>query len=426
MGPNVRTPLLLKLCVTVLFGASACEDPDAPQSLHHPTDSQYLAGAVNLFRASRHESGLYRDRLRFDGRHEGPASVATTGMGLISVCIGNRMGIVENATEQAIATVRSVLGMSHARNASGFYYHFVDMETGSRAGESEYSSIDTAILMSGALFAASCLGETGELDSLVFELWQSVDWSRAIADPDQGAVYLEMMEDGYGKPGFLTLPFNEYMLVAWLAKLADGAGTGQATELWNQFYTSADSLPTSSFSGIAVLTDRPGAFLSSFVIQFPYYLCHAFTTSERYRTFMRNAQQADRAWWQQATEAETHQLGLGAGSAISAAYHADAIHNNPDQIVSPHIVAGFLPIDSTAVSDLRMHNTTRSRAVRSIDGMTGDILWRYSVSNPSWVAEEIQGIDYSSMMLGLATYVFGVSFLEEHNDFEAWLARVGS
>jgi hypothetical protein len=298
------------------------------------------------------------------------------------------------------------------------------METGDRAGNSEYSSIDTAILMNGALFAASCLAGDDELDSLVLQLWESIDWSQAIANPETGAIYLEMLQDGSGKPGSVTLPFNEYMLVAWLAKLADQTGTGRATDLWELFYASADSLPTSSFAGHDLLTDRPGAFLSSFVIQFAYYLCHPFTIGEQYLAFIRDAQLADRAWWQQSTDAMDHEWGLGAGSARSGSYHADAIGDNPDQIVSPHIIAGFLPVDSTRMGDLTEHNAMASRAVRSIDGVSGNLLWRYSVSNPLWVAEEIQGIDYSSMMLGLVTYILGTSFLEEHNDFEAWLARV--
>ena len=137
---------------------------------------------------------------------------------------------------------------------------------------------------------------------------------------------------------------------------------------------------------------------------------------------MRNAKLADRAWWTLSTDAMDHEWGLGAGSALSVPYHADAVNNNPDQIVSPHIVAGFLPIDSGGMNDLRTHHTTMSRAVRSIAGVEGSLLWRYSVANPSWVPEEIQGIDYSTMMLGLATYVEGKSFVEEHNDFEAWLS----
>lgn len=405
-----------------LVSASACDGPSGPQP---PSDTQFLAGAVSFYRASRNDKGLYRDRLRFDGTPEGPASVATTGMGLISLCIASRLGMNEQAAEHAKTTVRTMLDIGQARNGSGFYYHFVDMETGARAGNSEYSSIDTAILVSGALFVASCLAGDHGLDSLVLELWDSIDWSQAIADPQTGAIYLEMLDDGSGKPGSLTLPFNEYMLVAWLAKLADASGTGPATDLWERFYASADSLPTSSFAGHAVLTDRPGAFLSSFVIQFAYYLCHPFTTNERYRAFFRSARLADRTWWQ-STGAAAYEWGLGAGSSPSAGYHADAIDNNPDRVVSPHIIAGFLPVDSGAMRDLTTLYASTRRAVRSIEGADGNVLWRYSVAHPSWVPSEIQGIDYSSMMLGLATYLFGSAFLEEHNDFEAELAvRVG-
>jgi hypothetical protein len=404
-----------------LAPAGACNGASDLQSPQPPADSQMLADAVGFYGASRSNSGLYRDRLRFDGAHEGPASLATTGMGLIALCIGNRLGIAEDATELAAMTVQTLLRLGHARNASGFYYHFVDVDAGERAGESEFSSIDTAILMSGALFAASCLAD-GELDSLARRLWESIDWSRAIADPRTGAIYLEMLDDGSGKPGAVTLPFSEYMLVAWLARLADGAGTGPATLLWESFYAGADGLPTSGYAGHVVLTDRPGAFLSSFVIQFPYYLCHPFTVSEGYRAFMRNAGLADRAWWRASAAALDHEWGLGAGSARSVAYHADAIGDNPDMIVSPHVIAGFLPVDASAARDLRTHYTAASRAVRSIAGVEGDVLWRYSVADPSWVPQDIQGIDYSSMLLGLAAHLLGSAFIERHNDFAAWLA----
>ena len=413
----------LTLSLLALLSAIACDGPSTPLSPQVAADSQLLASAVSLYRASRGDRGLYRDRLRFDGAHEGPASVAATGMGLISLCIGSRIGMAESAAAEAKATVHTVLEIGRARNASGFYYHFVDMETGDRAGSSEYSSIDTAILVSGALFAASCLPGHQELDSLVLELWGSIDWSQAIADPETGAIYLEMLEDGSGRPGSVTLPFNEYMLVAWLARLSDEGRAGPATELWERFYASADSLPTSSYAGQSVLTDRPGAFLSSFVAQSPFYLCHPFTTSERYRAYLQNAQRADRAWWRQYAMASQHEWGLGAGSARSVAYHADAILDNPDHIVSPHIVAGFLPVDSSGMSDLRAHLARQSRAVRTMAGAPGTLLWRYSVSDSSWMPEEIQGIDYSFMMLGVAAHMFGTSFFEERNDFAAWLAR---
>jgi hypothetical protein len=412
------TASLVALVAAALACTGASESPSAP-----PTDSEMLAGAVDFYRASRDAKGLYRDRLRFDGAHEGPASIATIGMGLISLCIGRRMDLNANASHDAATTIRTMLSLAQSRNATGFYYHFLDMDTGDRAGTSEYSSIDTAILVSGALFAASCLASDRELDSLALQLWTSIDWSAAIADPETGGIYLEMLDDGSGKPGSVIRPFNEYMLVAWLATLADQTDTGPATRLWNRFYASADSLPTSDYAGYAVLTDRPGAFLSSFVMQLAYYLCHPFTTSERYRSFLRNAAFADRVWWRQTAQAMDYEWGLGAGSARTVGYHADAINDNPDRIVSPHIVAGFLPVDAATIFDLRAHYTARSRAVRSMAGVHGSLLWRYSVSDPSWVPEEIQGIDYSSMMLGLAASLLGTSFIEQHNDVASWLAR---
>lgn len=419
MGHISARPIL---SVVALLGVSACDGAHVPDPPEISAES-LLTAAVRVFEVSRGVSGLYRDRVRFDGAHDAPASVATTGMGLISSCIGSRMGMSPSAVEQAKTTVRTLLGMDHARNGSGFFYHFVDMETGDRAGESEFSSIDTAILVSGALVAASCLDGDRELDSLVATLWESVDWSRAIADPAIGAIHLEMLPDGSGTPGALTTPFTEYMLVAWLARLADETGTGPATALWERFYASADSLPTSTYAGHDVLTDRPGFFLSSFVIQFVYYLCHPFTTSEAYRAYLRSAQRADRAWWRQLAAAGEHEWGLGAGAARTVPYHADAIDDNPDHIVSPHIVAGFLPVDTSGLSDLQWHVATASGAVRSIDGVDGTVLWRYSVSEPGWTPDQLQGIDYASMMLGLASHVLGPTFIAEHNDFEAWLAR---
>jgi hypothetical protein len=405
--------------LVAIVATSAC---NGPAELQPPTDHELLASAVDFYTASRNDKGLYRDKLRFDGVDDAPSSIAATGMGLISLCVGSRVGLNASATEDAETTVRTMLGFQQARNATGFYYHFIDMETGDRVWNSEYSTIDTAILVSGALFAASCLPGDDDLDSLAAELWRSVQWTEAVADPATGAIYLEMLDDGSGKPGSLIRPFNEYMLVAWFAKLADQTGSGPATELWQRFYASADSLPTSDYAGFTVLTDHPGAFLPSFVIQFAYYLCHPFTTSDRYRTFMLNAALADRAWWRQGRGTRDYEWGLGAGSARSVGYHADAINNDPDQIVSPHIVAGFLPVDSNGMGDLYMHFIDGTGAVRSLDGVRGSLLWRYSVADPLWVPEDVQGIDYSSMMLGLATSVLGSSFVAEHNDFEAWLA----
>ena len=65
----------------------------------------------------------------------------------------------------------------------GFYYHFLDMKTGRRAWQSEVSTIDTAILILGALTAAQYFdrdtAEERDLRQIANKLYQRVDWQWA-------------------------------------------------------------------------------------------------------------------------------------------------------------------------------------------------------------------------------------------------------
>ncbi|MFT7589322.1 MAG: hypothetical protein ACI959_001539, partial [Limisphaerales bacterium] len=168
-------------------------------------------------------------------------------MGQIALCIADSMGWELNAEDLALTTLKSVTGyhptFSPDRNASGFFRHWLDMETGAQAWSSEYSTIDTEILVAGALFCAHYFRS----DSISFytdELWNSINHGSVIDDPVSGSLFREQ----------------------------DAAG-----------------------NGILV--------------------------------------------------AENFEWGLGAGSAnFGFGYHADRIDDNPGNIVSPHIIAGFLPI----------------------------------------------------------------------------------
>jgi hypothetical protein len=67
-----------------------------------------------------------------------------------------------------------------ATGYNGFYYHFLDMQTGARVWRSELSMIDTALLIAGALtakmyFSANTLEEI-ELREIVETLYRRVDW----------------------------------------------------------------------------------------------------------------------------------------------------------------------------------------------------------------------------------------------------------
>ena len=405
--------------------------------------------------------GVYRDAKLFGGTGGGggtgdyhPASAANVGVGLIDLAIADSMAWVDDAEDRALRTLEAVMsaagetetkgteGFAPDRNGDGYFRHFMDVETGANAWDSEYSTIDTGILISGALFAGSYFADkrdnnTDILDRAV-RLFESVDWAAAIADPDTGAIYRTMEKDGRGTPSSLTYPFNEYMIVAYLAKLSEeakgggeegggGGGDGPAGRLWNRFYADPSNLPRNNYWGIEVLADHPTRFLPHFVVQFAYYLCHPFAESDEYVGFMDSARKADQLWWSKAAPnvAKEYQWGLGAGSCPGGkGYCADAIDDNPERIYSPHVVAGFLPVYPEGASHLE-------RMMLDIDGNSGaalygfdevpgtEILWRASLEQPEWRAKEVQGIDYASMLFGLASLPqhLGPGFFQKYNDF---------
>ena len=116
-----------------------------------------------------------------------------------------------------------------------------------------------------------------------------------IADPKTGAIYMTYNEDGTGIPSSILVPFNEYMIVAWLAKNDYNQFTKNfaAMDLWQRFFVNPNgSLPVNSYGGYQVLCDNntwSDGYVSNFVPQFPFYLCNYFSTNSQYLQFVKNA-----------------------------------------------------------------------------------------------------------------------------------------
>lgn len=120
-----------------------------------------------------------------------PASIAAVGMALSVATVAVERGWVTRgeAVERVLATLRFLRGSRQgpepgASGYKGFYYHFIDMHSGSRAWQCELSTIDTAILMAGVLTAASYFdgalaGET-EIREIADFLYRRVDWQWAL------------------------------------------------------------------------------------------------------------------------------------------------------------------------------------------------------------------------------------------------------
>ena len=119
-----------------------------------------------------------------------PASIAATGLALAAYPVGVERGYMSRAAavERTLITLRFFWSSpqgpeSDATGYHGFYYHFLDMQTGRRAWKCELSTVDSALLLAGALtarlyFDADSSDEL-EIRSLADALYRRADWQWA-------------------------------------------------------------------------------------------------------------------------------------------------------------------------------------------------------------------------------------------------------
>ncbi|OEZ63043.1 glucoamylase family protein [Duganella sp. HH105] len=128
-------------------------------------------------------NGLIRDKTEPGW----PASIAAVGMALTAYTIGVERGCMprSEAVLRTLATLRFFANSEQsdapgATGYKGFYYHFLDMESGARAWQCELSSIDTALLIAGMLTAAEYFSDESagehEIRELAHMLYRRVDW----------------------------------------------------------------------------------------------------------------------------------------------------------------------------------------------------------------------------------------------------------
>ncbi|PYS90263.1 MAG: hypothetical protein DMF64_15380 [Acidobacteria bacterium] len=126
-----------------------------------------------------------------DNTREGvPASIAPTGFALAAYPIAVERSLISRseAVKRTLTTLRffwhSPQGTEEdATGYRGFYYHFLDMQTGRRAWSSELSTIDTTYLLAGALTAAAYFDreteKEREIRALADALYRRADWQWA-------------------------------------------------------------------------------------------------------------------------------------------------------------------------------------------------------------------------------------------------------
>jgi hypothetical protein len=117
------------------------------------------------------------------------SSIAAVGFGLTAYGIGAERGFVtrEAAAQRTLATLQSMLALKQGPDAHGvsgyhgFFYHFLDMKTGERFETVELSTVDTALLVAGALFAQSYFDRDDPTEKAIRDaaeaLYARIDWT---------------------------------------------------------------------------------------------------------------------------------------------------------------------------------------------------------------------------------------------------------
>lgn len=178
---------------------------------------------------------------RFNGliadttRKGSPASIAVVGFALSAYPVGVERGWMtrRDAVERTLLVLRFFMdsdqsGNPDATGYQGYYFHFLDMDSGKRVWLSEVSLIDTGFLMAGVLAAtAYFIADTpaeAELRRLGDALYRRVDWRWA--QPVGAAV-----THGW-KPecGFLNYGWEGYSEAILLYVLGLGSPTHPLTE----------------------------------------------------------------------------------------------------------------------------------------------------------------------------------------------------
>ena len=123
------------------------------------------------------------------------ASVAAVGFALSAYPIAVARGWVtrEQARARTLVTLRFFRDAPQGPAARGmtghmgFMYHFVDMQTGARFGDTELSTVDTALFLAGALHCQSYFdgndADEATIRRLADEIYARVDWPWAQVRP---------------------------------------------------------------------------------------------------------------------------------------------------------------------------------------------------------------------------------------------------
>jgi hypothetical protein len=193
------------------------------------------------------DNGLVPDNTRTTS----PCSIAAVGLALACYPVASERGFMtrHDAALRTRTTLRTFREGEQSEGAGamghrGFYYHFLDMETGRRAANSELSTVDSAFLFAGMLACALYFDADdpveAEIRTLADFLYRRADWEWA---RNGGATLTHGWRPERGFLPYRWLGYDEALLLYFLALGspthpigADGYLEWERTYKWKRIY----------------------------------------------------------------------------------------------------------------------------------------------------------------------------------------------
>ena len=226
---------------THLLGAEGRSGPESDDAF---LDRMERAAFDYFWNEANPKNGLVRDRTT----PESKCSIAAVGFGLSALNIGVERGWIPRAAarERVLTTLKTFAEGPQGAQAEGtighrgWFYHFLEMESGRRAWKCELSSIDTALLLAGVLDAREFFSgrdaEERAIRDLADRIVSRVDWAWMTNGRDTFTM------GWHPEKGFLAsrwVGYNEAMILYLIALGAtDGSGHPAPVrwEAWTEGY----------------------------------------------------------------------------------------------------------------------------------------------------------------------------------------------
>ena len=167
------------------------DTPGADNDLDQlPSESELallqLSTVLYYLHETNPDNGLVRDKTD----PKAPVSIAAVGMALATIPVVIERGVLfrDFAAKITRKRLRYLLECPQgpepdASGYKGFFYHFLDIETGRRVWQCELSTIDSAFLFAGALTVGAYFDrdtpDEVEIRSLADALYRRADWNWA-------------------------------------------------------------------------------------------------------------------------------------------------------------------------------------------------------------------------------------------------------